>query len=795
MRSPRWRKVLADLWGNKARTLLVVLSIAVGVFAIGMISGSGVIMTRELHAQYAATQPASGTIYTDDPFDDDLVNAIRRMRAVREAEGRRTLTVRYLAGPDRWRSLQLIAIPDYDEIRIHKVTSVAGAWPPPEHELLVERSSLAALRAHLGQTLLVETPEGKRRQMHIAGVAHDLSQFTTFFSGTAYGYVTFDTLIWLGEPRDFNLLHFTVAGGAQDKAHIVRVAAQVRDKIEKSGRSVMLTQVLDPGEHWSEDVLQAMLLVLGVLGMLSMLLSGLLVVNTISSLLTQQIRQIGIMKAVGARGQQVAGMYFTVVVIFGVLALVVAVPLGILGARAMAAYVAGLLNFDIAGYGLTPRVLAQQAAAGVLVPVLAALLPVLAGTRITVREAISSYGLGGGGFGEGRIDRLIERVRGLPRPLLLSLRNTVRRKGRLLLTLATLTLAGGIFVGVVSVRASLLATLDDALGYWNYDVEVEFGRSYRIAELERQSRQVPGVTGTESWGFRSAVRLRPDGTESDTIVLIALPAATRMLNPIVLEGRWLVPGDENALVVNTDVVRHEPDVRVGEAVTLKIDGRKSFWRVVGVVRGVFSPAMAYGNYPYLSGVTRSTGRGERVQVVTERHDAAFTAEVERALDAHFRRLGLRLSATQTIPELRSQITAQFNVLVVFLLIMAVLLAVVGGLGLMGTMSINVMERTREIGVLRAIGASDGAVLKIVLAEGVLIGLFSWAAGTVLALPFGKMLSTALGVTMFFTPLTYRYSFGGAALWLALIVALAVVASFLPAWNASRIAVRDVLAYE
>ena len=93
-------------------------------------------------------------------------------------------------------------------------------------------------------------------------------------------------------------------------------------------------------------------------------------------------------------------------------------------------------------------------------------------------------------------------------------------------------------------------------------------------------------------------------------------------------------------------------------------------------------------------------------MVTDRHDGAYKAQVAKALETHFRRLGLRISSNQTIVEIRKQITAQFNVIIVFLLIMAVLLAVVGGLGLMGTMSINVLERTREIGVMRAIGASD-----------------------------------------------------------------------------------------
>jgi len=150
---------------------------------------------------------------------------------------------------------------------------------------------------------------------------------------------------------------------------------------------------------------------------------------------------------------------------------------------------------------------------------------------------------------------------------------------------------------------------------------------------------------------------------------------------------------------------------------------------------------------------------------------------------------------QTTPDLRAQIAANMNTLVVFLLIMAVLLAVVGGLGLMGTMSMNVLERTREIGVMRAIGASDGAVLRVVLVEGILIGLLSWLVGTALAFPLGHALTAAVGTTMLSTTLTYVFSLSGAALWLVLVVLLAAAASFLPAWNASRLTVRDVLAYE
>jgi putative ABC transport system permease protein len=170
-----------------------------------------------------------------------------------------------------------------------------------------------------------------------------------------------------------------------------------------------------------------------------------------------------------------------------------------------------LLNVEIADISIPPQVIVLQIAVGLAVPLLAALYPVLSGTRITVHEAINSYGAGAH-FGEHLVDRLFARIRmpRVSRPLLLSLRNTFRRKCRLAFTLSTLTLGGAIFVSVFCVRDSLLRTLAKSLGYWNYTVVAYTNRSYPIEQLRRQALSVPGVVQAEAWGNDSAVRVYPD---------------------------------------------------------------------------------------------------------------------------------------------------------------------------------------------------------------------------------------------------------------------------------------------
>ena len=137
----------------------------------------------------------------------------------------------------------------------------------------------------------------------------------------------------------------------------------------------------------------------------------------------------------------------------------------------------------------------------------------------------------------------------------------------------------------------------------------------------------------------------------------------------------------------------------------------------------------------------------------------------------------------------------FTIIVAFLILMALLLAAVGGLGLTTTMSINILERVREIGVLRAIGASNLSVRQIVLVEGVVIGLLSWTIGTLISLPLSGFMSEQLGLALIDIPLVFQYSVGAAVIWFFVLQGVALVASLGPARNAVRLTIREVLAYE
>lgn len=791
---PRWQKVVRDIVSNKTRTILVVLSIAVGIAALGMVTGSHVVMSHDLPTAYARINPMHGIIGLSG-FDENLVHSIARMPEVAEAEGKSRVGVQVNVGPDQWQDMRIFALGDFDNIRINKLRSMEGVWPPPKRTILVERASLAVMNAQIGDTIVLKVRDGEEKAVQIAGLVHDLTEISADFTGLPFAYMSLDTLEWLGYGRDFGRLYLTVAEDASNRTHIQNVVDKVQKRLERAGYTVYWNWVPEPGKHEMEQFLTPMLLIFGVLGVLSLLLSCFLVVNIISAILAQQTRQIGVMKTIGARRGQIVRMYLLTTLGFSLLALLIAIPLGWLGQRANTNFMSDLMNFDVITTGVPPQVLALEIGIGLVVPLLAALYPILRGTQISVREAISEYGLGKGHFGENWIDRVLEQIHGLSRPMLISLRNTFRRKGRLLLTLTTLTLASAIFIAVFSVRASLLLTLDDALSYWNYDISLNLNRAYRVDYVEREALTVPGVAAAESWGFWGTRRIRDDGTNSNDLLLIAPQPNSQMIDPVLLAGRWLLPDDENAVVINTDVTKDEPDLTVGSTLVVDIEGREESWTVVGIVRGVLSGPFLYVNYPYFAKVTRTVGRAGTLQIITAEHDAVAQEQVARELDQHFAARGITVNSAETTSQTREQVITQFNVIIIILSVMALLLAVVGGLGLMGTMSINVLERRREIGVMRAIGAGNASILAIVVVEGVIIGALSWLLGTALAVPMSRALSEAVGVGFIQAALSYRFSTGGAGGWLAVILCIAAIASLLPARSASQITVREVLAYE
>jgi putative ABC transport system permease protein len=501
------------------------------------------------------------------------------------------------------------------------------------------------------------------------------------------------------------------------------------------------------------------------------------------------------MKATGGGTLQIFGMYVVLILAFGICALLFAYPLANAGAKSIGDGMAAYLGFYPANYQGYQVTLIQQITVAIVVPLLTALWPLFKSVSMTVREALSDYGIGSNAKPK---DKSVSRGTLLiPRPVRLSLRNTFRRKMRLVLTLFTLVLAGALFISVYNLWAAFDKMINDIQGYFLADINVSFDRGYHLDKVAEMAKRVPGVERVEGWLEYPGTYMPGGDAAGKQIMFVAPPSSSELINPIVTSGRWLKPGDENAIVVGNHFLAVYPNTKVGDWLTIEINGKDTKWNVVGTytITGNVNPPLLYVNYEYISQLLNQPGMVYSLRVITTAHDPISEKHVNDMLLALYDARGVKVSQTQLSADFIKGQTATTDIFVYFMLTMAVLIAVVGGLGLMGTMSINVLERVREIGVMRAIGASNWDIQTIVIVEGMVIGLISWVASIGLAIPITAVLCTGVGMAVLTTPMPPVYGWTGIIVWLIGILVIGGLASALPAHRASSLTVRDTLAYE
>ncbi len=473
----RWNKILHDIWDNKSRSLLVIFTLAIGIAAVGMINNAARIIKRDLFIEFAGTHPASISL-SISPFPKELASSVTASREVELAEARRTVAAYTQDSKAVRHNLQMVAVPDFKSIQIDRVAVEAGATEPGLRDILLERSTAQGLGLSLGDMLPVEMENGNRYNLKITGIIHDMSTQPYSVSQDALGYVSMSTLEWMRETPYYNTLKLVVAEDKLDRSHVLSVAAFARDHvIEPAGYKVYAMSIMSPdgtpGDHWVKKPLSGVLLMLQIMSVLAIFLSGGLMVNTISAVLVQQIKQIGIMRSVGATRRQIVLLYLGYVSVLSVIGLIIAIPLGLTCAEWLNHLAADFLNYDTGPVDLPWAILLLQVGLGLLMPPVVAIFPILSGTRISVYDAIYQYGLISGEGKRGWIEKLLVSIRHINPPVMLSLRNTFRNKPRLTFTLITLTVAGAMFMAAFSSYSTVQNQVKELARYIAFDASID----------------------------------------------------------------------------------------------------------------------------------------------------------------------------------------------------------------------------------------------------------------------------------------------------------------------------------
>jgi putative ABC transport system permease protein len=525
----------------------------------------------------------------------------------------------------------------------------------------------------------------------------------------------------------------------------------------------------------------------------------------LNNLFTQQIPQIGIMKAIGARSGRIGRLYLAMTLLVAAAATVLALAPAILLGRVAVGTFLGFLGIQPASLAAPWWTYVVVVAVGLGLPPLLALVPLVKASRTTVRAAIDHHGGGSNPSAATGVLARLSRSRRLDRGLLLALRNTVRRPARFLLSVGLLASAGMVFVAGMSLSAGTEAIAEEQKQQRTWDVDVQLANPAPMDKIVTMAERVPDVSRVEALnvtqtGVAGPEQLPVTRTYPDQghgrVAVTALPADTTMLPPPkLLEGRWLNPGETGVVVLN-QVARANtvPNVHAGDTVQLLVGGRPTTWRVVGLVE---EKGHGSGVYTTTAGFAKAMGQPPRVnqlRVATTRHDEPTRQAVADAVNRALTNEGIEVRSAASISRSEAISAGHLGPVILILLGVALPLGVVGAIGLASTMSTNILDRTREFGILHAIGALPRAVRRIVTAEGVFLALASCLVAVIPTLGLTAVLGAGLGNLFFSAPLPYRISIPAILIWTAIVILGAVLATEAAGSRASRITVREALTY-
>jgi len=799
-------KILRDLWVHKARTLQVMLIIGIGSAAIGMILGVRNLIVPGMQTIWTDMNPAMINVYVFPPISEDDLIILAHMPGVAEIEGLSSASIEWKLKPeDEWRTGGLIARQDYQNQNMNKLELLEGDWP--HARIAVNGQEARAYGIPDGATVTLRV-NNREFQVPTRGKVYDQLTPPASFGGTAQFYVSREYFEHMTGETDYGQV--LIKAPVWDQTAVTQLADQIEDRLlnmgSESGRFIT-----DPNKHFFQDQMDGLFFLMSVLGALSLALGLLLVHNTITGIIESQTDQIGVMKAIGARTGQVTRFYLTVALIYGFLALLISLPLGVMGAWLVARWLVNSFGADLGAFDVDRSALLIQCAIALFAPLLVALAPIFRAARITVREALSTYGLSASA---GLLERGLAKLKFLSRLALLTISSAFRHKGRVLMLQLALVLSGLVFMMVISVRDSVVYTIRDVLfSILDTNVTLVFKNPERIDRLERLTLDYPGVAAVEMWGLFSAT-IRPQGQEytkddEDTVVL-GVPLPTRLYGYQLRGGRWLDPADTSAIVLNAKLLDKlntgkpaDQKIGIGDWIVIRYDEKNErAFRIVGLLFDPILTTFSLVNRDVLLKDTGSYGRAQSIWIQTNQDGVAAEEALAKALRSYYAQNNIEVSAQRGVFGLGSDSTAataisfinQFNFMIVLLGIMAVVIGAVGSIALSGALSLSVMERRREIGVMRAIGASSWTIFRMFIGEGLILGWLSWLTALAVTVPASQVMVAALG-NAFQLDILYKFQPTGPILWLAIITCLSVLASWLPARSATRISVHESLAYQ
>jgi putative ABC transport system permease protein len=838
---------------RKLRTSVTALAVLLGV---AFIAGSYV-LTDTINKSFdeifdiayagtdvavSASTTAQGDQAAPPPFPARYLEDVRRVQGVRKAEGGIFSVVRFVDA--KGDQLSSSFAPEFVSSTAPKpfdtLTYVDGRPPRTPAETSIDTSTADRENLKIGGTLRIAAEAGVK-SYRIVGLQR-LGDAASGGSSTAQ--LTLPEAQRLTDKvGEFDGISVQAEPGIAPKALAKRIDRVLPPRlIVETGHQAAARQSQD-----IKDQLSFFRVILLVFGGVALLVGSFLIFNTFSITVAQRIRELGMLRTLGATRPQILGGIILEATIIGVVGAVLGVFAGIgFAAGLNAIFKAFGIDLPNTGMVIETRTVIVALVVGLVVTLAAALSPALRATRVSPMAALleaelpegrgrgklfyalatllfagglglAAYGLLGsiedsnaaaGLVGGGAVATLfgvsmfsprlvrplasvigwpLERLRGLTGRL--ARENAVRKPGRTAVTAGALMIGLAVVVFVTVFAAGISASIGNAIDR-NFQGEIVLqntdGFSPISSDAGREAGQVQGVQTVSSLSFGGAVYKGKD------LSLSAVDPAT-VSDVLKLDWKQGSPSTLASLrdseTVLDDAWAKKEDLGVGDRFTVRTAfERPQTLRVRGTVK---DNADLLGNFVVSDTLARvAFGVREPSMTFIKLAPGADAAEVKAEIS---RRIKPRFATVDTLnqKELKQDLEDQINQLVRFFYVLLALAIIISLLGIVTTLALSIHERTRELGMLRAVGMSRKQVRRMVRYEAVITALIGAILGTILGVIFATLVSRPLADEGF----ELSYPIGTLAILLILAALAGVAAAIWPAHRAAKLDVLQALAYE
>ena len=783
-------KAARDLSSNPKKTLLVVFALILGIWGAGTVQVSYVLLMHDLQANYQRTVPAQ-VVFTSNDFDKLNLEQFVGKPEIEAAEFRDFSLHRIEVRPDVWIPLWLYGVENFNAMKLARVFREEGNKVPLRNSILIERdgklvSNIATAsipRVRIGNTIV---------RIPVSGICFDPAQAPATQDAFIYAYTDKQSYRNItGMAVNHRLI--VRLRNVHSMADVQKRSKALVDEFRTTGIRVSSVDIPKFNEHPHQWQLNTLLFLIGSIGFLALIMGEVLVSQLVKSIMAGQIRQMGILKAIGASRFQLFRIYVLMLLVIGALAGLIAIPASLLSGWAFAYFVAGKLNFNIITTTLPLSVYITLILASLLMPALLSVSILLKGTGTSVREALSDYGISQKTVGR---EFPFLKTLHLSERMMLAIRNSQRNMSRLTVTVFAMAFGVAIFSTGFNVRQSLWELLTGYKEEMRYDVQVVLNKAISKDEALEPLGSLENVKQVETWiGGRGEIQSKILSTDKGAGI-VALPRNTSLLKLTICNGRWLLPSNDFEVVLNQQAMELYNNPPLGSLLPLHIRDKTINARVVGMTRQ-FERAKIYADKEQYDALLNHDHLINTISFVAKNNDYQKVIALKKSIEKAIAPSGLDIAYVMSQAERVKIIYDHLNIILSVLILLSFLVLLVSAVGMASATGINIWERTREIGVMRAIGATPNFIYALFVNEGMITCSISIVFGLLLSYPLSRLAALFFGKLMLGNnaELTYAFSTSGFFITLAVTLVFGWIASRIPAKSAISMSTHAALSYE